>query len=374
MKKRVGFIAVFSLVILLFFGAVFTKSTFAISKPAETEKQAYTAIYNALKERQGIVYVKPGTEAYRKVWIIFNKVLDDHPGIFYVDTKNLGIWTSGKLEIKYQQNAANMANDLNKKTSAIISSTIKPRMTQLEKVMAIHDYVVLNTSYDYDNYRQNRVPPESNTAFGVLIKGKGVCSGYAKSMMLLLNKAGIETKYITGTAGGEGHAWNLVKIDNRYYYLDATWDDPVPDQKGKVRYAYFLVDANTLAKDHRWNKTGLPVANNTNYNYFQSMDKKVRIQNTLYYTNAKDHNRLYRINLDGNRNQIISDQRAPHFVINKGWIYFSNYSNGGYLYKMKLNGSMLQQLNTTHSVDLEIKQNWLYYRVNETNQYGKINL
>ena len=49
-------------------------------------------------------------------------------------------------------------------------------------------------------------------------------------------EAGVDCRYITGYAG-EGHAWNLVKVDGQYYYLDSTWDE------GTFQYGYFLKSA-----------------------------------------------------------------------------------------------------------------------------------
>ena len=51
--------------------------------------------------------------------------------------------------------------------------------------------------------------------------------------------AGIPCEYVSGYATG-GHAWNLVEIDGEWYHVDTTWDDPIPNREGYVRYDYFL--------------------------------------------------------------------------------------------------------------------------------------
>ena len=61
---------------------------------------------------------------------------------------------------------------------------------------------------------------------------------------------GIDCKVISGTANGGGHAWNKVKLEGDYYYIDVTWDDPVPDREGRLRYDYYLTKDPTFGGDH----------------------------------------------------------------------------------------------------------------------------
>jgi hypothetical protein len=134
----------------------------------------------------------------------------------------------------------------------ILHKIITPGMSEDRKEKAIHDYIEKNTEYDtsYKNY----------TAYDALSTGKAVCQGYALLAYKMLNKAGIETRIIDGTAGDQPHAWNLVKIDGRWYNLDCTWDDPLPDIPGRVLYDYYNVTDQQLHKDHFW-MVHHPVAN-----------------------------------------------------------------------------------------------------------------
>lgn len=139
------------------------------------------------------------------------------------------------------------------KADAVLKSVIKDGMTPLQKERAIHDYLVTHTKYDYDNFRRNTIPDESYTPYGVLVKGTGVCSGYARAAALLLSKAGIENLLQDGYANIYGaHEWNKVKIDGKWYHLDITFDDPVPDRGSKVSYEYFNLNDEEIKKDHSW--------------------------------------------------------------------------------------------------------------------------
>ena len=122
---------------------------------------------------------------------------------------------------------------------AILAQTVTAGMSDYDIAKALHDYLVLNCVYDYDNYLRHTVPAESYTADGALLEGTAVCAGYARAYQLLMQEAGIPCEYVSGYAGG-GHAWNVVEIDGAWYHVDTTWDDPVPDRAGYVRYDYFL--------------------------------------------------------------------------------------------------------------------------------------
>lgn len=154
------------------------------------------------------------------------------------------------------------------KIDNIISEIIKDDMNDYEKELAIHDYLVKNYKYDYDNYINDTLPDQSYTPYGLLFKGTGVCQAYAETMKLFLNKVGIECEVVIGTSRGEAHAWNVVKLDDEYYMLDVTWDDPTPDEEGYANYDYFNVTSEQLNKDHSWDSNKYPVAMGTKYNYF----------------------------------------------------------------------------------------------------------
>ena len=117
-----------------------------------------------------------------------------------------------------------------------------------EKVKAIHDYVCEKAVYD----AQNNLRVHSA---GPMFIGDGhvVCEGYAKAMLILCRKLGIDCACIGGFArnsfasSGEAHMWNYVKMDNDTWYLvDATWDD----QLSGIRTIYLLAGWNSKGFNH----------------------------------------------------------------------------------------------------------------------------
>lgn len=135
-----------------------------------------------------------------------------------------------------------------------INDIIKENMTTEDKIKKIHDYIIDSTKYDtlkteniYDDTYK------SNTAYGVLIEGYGICSGYSDTMAIFLNALDIDNYKISN----DTHIWNLVYINGVWTHLDATWDDPISD-KNLNRDTYFLISYEELVqlKDdtHSFNK------------------------------------------------------------------------------------------------------------------------
>ena len=145
-------------------------------------------------------------------------------------------------KLVYTENASQVKK-VNSKSKAILKKLKVSGMSDVAKVKVIHDYVVGLVTYD------NSL--KDHSAYGGLAASKHstVCQGYALIMYKLLTDAGVPCHYVTGDAGGP-HAWNIVKIKGKWYYLDATWDDP----SDTTVYDYFLIGSKQLKKDHKTDK------------------------------------------------------------------------------------------------------------------------
>ncbi len=161
------------------------------------------------------------------------------------------------------------ALDLVPTVQKILSGLALEGKTDYEKVKAVHDYIVLNTAYDDVNYGQNTVPEESYSVYGVLVNHVAVCDGYAKTFQMFMDILGIPCQKVNGYGKGVLHAWNLIQLDGEYYHIDTTWDDPYPDQKGKVSYVYFNVNDSLLSKTHVWTREDYPQSLGAKYFYYR---------------------------------------------------------------------------------------------------------
>ena len=108
-------------------------------------------------------------------------------------------------------------------------------MSNYQKVKTIHDYVC-----NLITYKSNDEDIVS-TVYGALTTHETLCNSYTLTLYKLLVGAGIPCKYIGGAAGtgrdADGHAWNIVALGDRWYHVDATWDDGGEDG---INYDYFL--------------------------------------------------------------------------------------------------------------------------------------
>ncbi|GEN82441.1 exported protein [Sporosarcina luteola] len=345
-------------------------STATAQTQTKKAPKSYQMILEALLNGQEKGRFDVTEVSYKEAGKVIQQVLRENPEVMYYNGANL--WSDGRIEFTYSASLSTVkANQkqLQSEVEKVLQAIIKPTYTDFEKVKAIHDYIALNTAYDYENYQQGKISADSYTAYGSLIKGIAVCDGYTKAAQLLMNRLGIENEYVEGYGNGEAHSWNLVKLDGQNYFMDITWDDPVPDTKGDVRYSYFLVTSKRLKQDHSWVESEWPVASSTKYAFFHDFSKSVETDGYYYFSNEADHGKLYRIAKDGTGKQKVNDVHAPYFAIAGDWIYFSNYSNGGYLFKMKIDGSNLTKLNDRHVTALSIEGNSLHYKDETTSKF-----
>ncbi|MFJ3390134.1 MULTISPECIES: transglutaminase domain-containing protein [unclassified Lysinibacillus] len=271
------------------------------------------------------------------------------------------------FKVKYLTNQTQEAA-VQKKVDQILKTIIKPSMkTEFEKVKAINDYIVSNTTYG----TKTKASPHS--AYALLMEGQAVCQGYALTAYKMLEQAGFDVKYVVGTVNNnEAHAWNLVKIDGKWYHLDTTWNDPLPNRFGASSYDYFLVTDAQLKKDHKWIASNYPAATSTKYSYMQNVHFAYQVNNTLYFSNTADKDKLYTLDLASGKKTKVIDKRALYITGADSFLYFSDYSNSGYLTKLNLKTLKTEVLVKQVVSDLRINDNYLVYIVNGKEQKLKI--
>lgn len=128
---------------------------------------------------------------------------------------------------------------INNYINKFIDTNIKSSMNNYEKIKIFHDYIINNTKYDqnetYDVY----------TAYNLLTGNISKCSGYSDILAIYLNTLGIKNYKIASL----DHIWNLVKVDDKWLHIDATWDDPiVSDGNQYLLHSFFLIDTKELLK------------------------------------------------------------------------------------------------------------------------------
>ena len=152
----------------------------------------------------------------------------------------------GKVTLKIEHIYSN--NDIkliNAKIEEIEKEIWNNSMSNEDKIKEAHNYIINNSKYDKDRSDNNIVKYKSDTAYGSLLEGYSLCGGYTDAMELFLEDMGIKSYKISS----ENHVWNAVYLNNAWYHLDLTWDDPITtDGSDILEYNFFLITTSELSE------------------------------------------------------------------------------------------------------------------------------
>lgn len=212
---------------------------------------------------------------------IFQCVLNDHPELFYVEGYSYVKYTRGsKITSILFSGSYTMDFDTAVERRAQIESAAEEILAKVpedasdyEKVKYVYETLIRDTEYRLD-------APDNQNIYSVFINHTSVCQGYAKATQYLLDRLGIECVLVLGTVDtGEVHAWNLVKLDGSYYYVDTTWGDASYQISGggeisdyrmpEINYDYLCVTTAELLRTHSLSgQLPMPVCDATDDNYY----------------------------------------------------------------------------------------------------------
>lgn len=152
----------------------------------------------------------------------------------------------GKVTLKIEHIYSN--NDIkliNAKVEEIEKEIWNSSMSNEDKIKEAHNYIINNSKYDKDRSDNNIVKYKSDTAYGSLLEGYSLCGGYTDAMELFLEDMGIKSYKISS----ENHVWNAVNLNDAWYHLDLTWDDPITtDGSDILEYNFFLITTSELSE------------------------------------------------------------------------------------------------------------------------------
>ena len=196
-------------------------------------------------------------------------------GVYYYD--HMG----GKTNIDFEpidgmseEDIQPMHEELVKAADELIDS-IPEGLDEYGTALYVHDYIADNCEYDYAGLRTND-DHIMYTAYGALVRGKAVCQGYAEAYTYIMKRLGFEVGTVQGdTYSFVGHAWNYIKINGKYYWVDVTWDDQT--KKYPTSHTYFLFNDEMQAQTRYldWDQNFGPVCD--------SLDDNYSVKNGLYF-------------------------------------------------------------------------------------------
>ena len=262
---------------------------FYYSRLTATQKRAYDALLEAIRNHDESTSISGCT--FEEMVKVSDAVAFDHPELFwYKKFKMCG----SEIILEYGASAEE-CEVLQRRMDEVIPKYldgITDSMSAYDVALRLH--VKLISSVDYDTLALNKESTEDEsdkgkidylrTICGVFLNGKAVCEGYARAMQYLLQKCGVESAEAAGYVRKEtgerdgGHAWNIIKVDGDYYYLDTTWDDSSSTvqtvKNNDLGFDYFCIttDELTRTRDLDLNPTDLPICSATRANYYYHND------------------------------------------------------------------------------------------------------
>ena len=187
----------------------------------------------------------------------------DTPGLFYIDFSKVylntysvteGDTTTHTVFIDQGDNQNYFSKGFNNKADVVraisqveevknlIVSSIPQNSSNFEKIMYVHDWLVDNLKYDETLSRDNR-----SNVYGALVERNVTCQGYAKAFKYIIDSLSVPCILVKGDATNsqgvtEKHVWNYVQINDGWYAVDVTWDDPIVIGTGEIspeiKYTY----------------------------------------------------------------------------------------------------------------------------------------
>lgn len=247
---------------------------------SDEEQVVYEEIYAAVTGFADSCML--GTTDSELVHRVYNHVIADHPEIFWLEGYTLNTTRRGdkvislefsmkqtmeKEEVAHWQDV--IRNYLEEFSKAAQDAGIDSSSDDFDIIKFTFDYIVTHTEY------QESVENNQNIC-SVFGSGYSVCQGYSVAMQYLLLYQGIPSVTVSGVTRDTrtNHAWNLVRSDGEWYWLDVTWGDPSFYEDTKilndmVNYAYFCVTDEEISRTHIVNdELELPECTSDKDNYF----------------------------------------------------------------------------------------------------------
>lgn len=332
------------------------------------EKELYKALLFAILNVKELVSInsKLSSSAVQK---IVRYIVSDRPDIF---------WFNGKCTISSQGNVIvgitfdylYQHSQVMQKISSITSSPfyneinrlIEKQSNDFEKALIAYEYIIKQT--DYEEKAVNSTDKYFDYAYGidgVVLKKRAVCSGYAKTFQYFMSKHHVVCTLVTGQTERERHAWNLINLYGSYYYIDATWGDPIFSKQinndpNYISYDYFCFTTEELKKSHNpILDEKMPVCVDTKYNYYKYFGM---IEDEYSIKNVANH--IVQAKKNGKKEAVI--KYSTHTV------YKNAVLN---LFKKK---EVFEALKSAHSLCSSINVNRIEYSTDDKTNIIKISL
>lgn len=237
------------------------------------EKLVYNQMAECLFELKNEITISTRNESVADQ--AFQCLMSDHPEIFWTSAYELTSYKVSGMDTDYVFKPIYIMSSTEvEEYQSIIDEEVKKCFQEMpstddEYAVAkyVFEYIILHTDY-------NKNAQHNQNICSVFGEQESVCMGYSKAYQYLLQEQGIQSVIVAGESDDEAHAWNLVRLNGEYYYVDVTWGDPqfsaIEEQDtGYIDYSFLGMDTEDLLKTHSIdNVFVVPECTARNCNYY----------------------------------------------------------------------------------------------------------
>ena len=215
----------------------------------DVQKRVYDLVYQNAADRNATFGVSGSTISQEGLADVMTAIYNDHPELFWMDSGySYGYTSSGRIisiTLKYNDTLNSFASNSEQFYAA--ANRIIDEAKKLDGAANQEKYV-------YDALCSNNVYDEQSalnqSAFSAMVNGRSVCAGYSRAFQYILQELGIPCYFCSGYANGGYHAWNIVKLDDKYYNVDVSWGDSLGELGTGTSYEYYNLSDSKIANDH----------------------------------------------------------------------------------------------------------------------------
>lgn len=257
------------------------------------EKQIYKDFYNGIKNCENVIRTIAVPNPDKVMGRIFTAIIADNPHIYYLEQTQIRyVYSPLGVEIHpsyvfSKSQIANYNQQFQSRANQIVSEVTKTAGNdELKREKALYEYFVRHFKYDKAalNTKDPIVLCKTHSLIGVFLEGKAVCEGFSKAFKFLMNAMDMKCIVVNGYADWDyasGHAWNIVKMNNKPYHVDVTWAISRNDD-GVIWYDYLNISDREISVDHK-GFTGVPKCTSDDLDYYKTVAPQ--IDNTIFLKN-----------------------------------------------------------------------------------------
>lgn len=324
------------------------------------QKSIYKSLANGIKELNNEIILrsykyKDANTTSSDVELAFTYFSLDHPEVFYlkndysISSMKSIIGNKVVVEVSYLVESMNELNTKIDKINNVINQYLAKveNKTYLEAEIILHDELAKNVNYS-EHVNVENVPKRYHTIEGAFLADTAVCDGLAKSIQVLLSNLGIENIVVLGKLDNVAHAWNMIKLEDKWYNLDITSNKSIhlTTTKNAIVHSYFNISNEVISQTHVFdNKDIIPKSENLEdkYNYYIHTNKYISKEDEFdikleqiinennenileFYSEDEDvKSKAYNIIKFNKKNEYLLNNKINYFNIYNTHIITKNY-------------------------------------------------